>query len=116
MVHEPLDDVEEPLRSEIATAAINLALVKERELGPAILGDIARFIDKALLETSTGQSAFDAQTAFLSAVRLLAVAQYEGARPARVTEARRRSPMSGPSLRSPQWPALRDALKEVGLA
>lgn len=110
-----LDDVEEPLRSEIATAGINLALVKEHELGPAILGDIARFINKALLETSTGQSMFDAQTAFLSAVRLLAVAQYEGARPDRITEAIKAITDVWPEPPDPQWPALRDALDEVGL-
>lgn len=111
-----LDDVEEPLRSEIATAAINLALVKEHELGPAILGDIARFINKALLETSTGQSMFDAQTAFLAAVRLLAVAQYEGARPARIAEALRAITEVWPEPPGPQWTALRDALDEVGLS
>lgn len=111
-----LDDVEEPLRSEIASAAINLALVKERELGPAILGDMARFINKALLETSTGQSVFDAQTAFLAAVRLLAVAQYEGARPARVAEAVKAITDVWPEPPDPQWTALRDALDEVGLA
>jgi MoxR-like ATPase len=111
-----LDDVEEPLRSEIGTAAINLALVKERELGPAILGDIARFINKALLESSTGQSVFGAQTAFLSAVRLLAVAQYEGARPARIAEAIKAITDVWPEPPDPQWTILRDALSEVGLA
>jgi MoxR-like ATPase len=108
--------VEEPLRSEIATAAINLALVKERELGPAILGDISRFINKALLESSTGQSLFDAQTAFLSAVRLLAVAQYEGARPARIEEATKAIRQVWPDPPDPQWGALCAALAEVGLA
>ncbi len=111
-----LDGVEEPLRSEIVTAAINLALVKERELGPAILGDIARFINKALLESSTGQSLFDARTAFLSAVRLLAVAQYEGARPARIAEAVKAIADVWHEPPDPQWTALRDALTEVGLA
>jgi MoxR-like ATPase len=111
-----LDGVEEPLRSEIATAAINLALVKERELGPAILGDIARFINKALLETSTGKSVFGAKTAFLSAVRLLAVAQYEGARPARIKDATDAILSVWPEPPDPQWTALRAALDEVGLA
>jgi MoxR-like ATPase len=111
-----LDDVDEPLRSEIATAAINLALVKERELGPAILGDMARFINKALLESSTGQSVFDAQTAFLAAVRLLAVAQYEGARPALIDEAIGAIADVWPEPPEPHWTALRDALEDVGLA
>lgn len=111
-----LDDIDEPLRSEIATAAINLALVKERELGPAILGDMARFINKALLESSTGQSVFDAQTAFLAAVRLLAVAQYEGARPARVVEAAKAITDVWPEPPDPHWTALRNALDEVALA
>ena len=111
-----LDDVDEPLRSEIATAAINLALVEERELGPAILGDMARFINKALLESSTGQSMFDGQTAFLAAVRLLAVAQYEGARPARIAEAVKAISDVWPEPPDPQWTALRHALDDVGLA
>lgn len=111
-----LDDVDEPLRSEIATAAINLALVEERELGPAILGDIARFINKALLESSTGQSVFDGQTAFLAAVRLLAVAQYEGARPALIAEAIKALTDVWPEPPDPQWTALRHALDEVALA
>lgn len=111
-----LDDVDEPLRSEIATAAINLALVQERELGPAILGDMARFINKALLESSTGQSVFDGQTAFLAAVRLLAVAQYEGARPARIAEAIKAITDVWPEPPDPQWTALRHALDEVELA
>jgi MoxR-like ATPase len=111
-----LDGVEEPLRSEIAAAAIDLALVKDRELGPAILGDIARFINKALLESSTGQSVFDAQTAFLAAVRLLAVAQYEGARPDRIKEAEKAILGVWPEPPGPQWSALRAALAQVGLA
>jgi MoxR-like ATPase len=110
-----LDGVEEPLRSEIAAAAINLALVKERELGPAILGDIARFINKALLESSTGQSVFDAKTAFLAAVRLLAVAQYEGARPDQIAEATNAILGVWTHPPDPQWGALRAALDEVGL-
>jgi 5-methylcytosine-specific restriction enzyme B len=111
-----LDDIDEPLRSEIATAAINLAVVKERELGPAILGDMARFINKALLESSTGQSVFDARTAFLAAVRLLAVAQYEGARPARIVEATKAITDVWPDPPDPHWTALRNALDEVALA
>lgn len=111
-----LTDVEDPLRDQIATAAINLAFVKERELGPAILGDIARFISKALLETSAGESTFDARTAFLSAVRLFAVSQYEGARPVRVAEAEKAITEVWTEPPEPQWTALRDALKEVSLA
>jgi MoxR-like ATPase len=111
-----LDGVEGPLRSEIATAAINLALVEERELGPAILGDIARFINKALLESSTGESVFDARTAFLAAVRLLAVAQYEGARPERIKEAEQAILQVWSAPPEPQWGHLRAGLKEVGLA
>lgn len=111
-----LPDVEEALRSEIATAAINLASVKERELGPAILGDIARFIAKALLETSAAEPTFDAKTAFLAGVRLLAVAQYEGARPARVADAEKAITDVWPEPPEPQWSQLRSALAEVSLA
>lgn len=113
---ECLSDVDEPLRSEIATAAINLAFVEERELGPAILGDIGKFIDMALTETSSGESSFDAQSAFLAGVRLFAAAQYEGARPERVkaAEAAIRDVWSAPA--QPQWELLQHTLKEVSLA
>jgi hypothetical protein len=59
---------------------------------------------------------FDAQTAFLSAVRLLAVAQYEGARPARIDDATKAILQVWPEPPDPQWSALRAALDEVGLA
>jgi hypothetical protein len=91
-------------------------LVEERELGPAILGDVARFINKALLESSTGESLFDARTAFLAAIRLLAVAQYEGARPDRIKAAEEAIIAVWPEPPAAQWNSLRAALKEVGLA
>lgn len=111
-----LDGVEEKLRAEIAAAATNLAFVKERELGPAILGDIRRFINKALTETSSGGSTFDAISAFISAIRLFAVAQYEGARPDRIEEAENAILGVWPNPPELQWNLLREALKEVSLA
>jgi len=66
-----LTDIEAGVRTEIATVAMNLAFVADRELGPAILADIARFVGKALLETGSGEQAYsDPKAAFLAAIRL----------------------------------------------
>jgi len=65
----------------ITNAAIALAF-GERQLGPAILEDIATFISKGVTETASGQPAYESPiTAFITAVRLFAVPQYEGATP-----------------------------------
>ena len=51
-----------------------------RQLGPAILRDIALFLEKGLAETASGTATYDDEVvAFATAVRLFAVPQYEGA-------------------------------------
>lgn len=71
-------EIPEPARTAIVQAAMALAFGR-RELGPAILADIARFVVMGLTETTSGPSYPDAIDAFLTAVRLYAVPQYEGA-------------------------------------
>lgn len=51
-----------------------------RQLGPAIISDIAQFVDKALAEDAGGHSAYSSPTdALITAIRLFAAPQYEGA-------------------------------------
>jgi len=58
-----------------------------RQLGPAILHDIAQFVRIGLVETSAGQPTYaDPVDAFITAVRRFAVPQYEGAEAAETAE------------------------------
>jgi energy-coupling factor transporter ATP-binding protein EcfA2 len=71
-------EIPDPAREEIVEAAIRLAFLPVA-LGPAILADIARFVTVGLTMTSTGVPTYEGPVAaFLTAVRLYAVPQYEG--------------------------------------
>jgi MoxR-like ATPase len=73
-----LDDA---VRQQTVDAAMRLAFGK-KELGPALLRDIAQFTLMGLTETETSTASApyaDPVEAFLTAVRLYAVPQYEGA-------------------------------------
>jgi MoxR-like ATPase len=75
-----LRNVEEGPRSELVEAGMKLAF-GQRQLGPAILKDIASFVRIGLTQTDTASAAAayeDPVEAFLTAVRLFAVPQYEG--------------------------------------
>lgn len=64
---------------EIIDCSLNLAL-GPRLLGPAILEDMASFVAHGLVETASSGSAYsDPVAAFVTAARLYAVPQYEGA-------------------------------------
>jgi MoxR-like ATPase len=79
--------VPEEARAAIVDAAVALAY-GPRELGPAILKDIARFVTVGLTETASGKPNYDDPVdAFLTAVRLYAVPQYEGASPSETQDA-----------------------------
>jgi DNA polymerase III delta prime subunit len=76
-----LSNVEAGDRGEIVDAAMKLAFA-ERQLGPAILKDIATFVRVGTTPTETVavRAAYpEPVEAFLTAVRLYAVPQYEGA-------------------------------------
>jgi MoxR-like ATPase len=76
-----LRSLEPELQSELAEAGMKLAFGK-RQLGPAILKDVAAFVRIGLTATETVSmsSAYeDPVEAFLTAVRLYVVPQYEGA-------------------------------------
>lgn len=106
-----------PARVQIVETAIRLATQGARSLGPAILLDVAQFLSKGLAETASGKSTYaDPIVAFVTAVRLFAVPQYEGATPA---EAK-----SVVDLIREQWPdldgsivdSLEGALRSVALS
>jgi len=103
-------------RDAIVDAAVALAR-GPRELGPAILYDIATFMIKALAQTSTGAPTYDdAVTAFVTAVRLFAVPQYEGATPTEAEDAVAALTRAWPARSADTWASLRDALAAVALA
>ena len=76
-----LEEVEAGSRSELVEAGMKVAFGR-RPLGPAILKDIAAFVRIGMTptETASGTSPYEEPVeAFLTAVRLFAVPQYEGA-------------------------------------
>lgn len=93
----------------VATAA--------RQVGPAILKDIARFVTVGLADTSSGQPSYDdADVAFLTAVRLFAAPQYEGASQAAVEQLLSRLGGVFAEPPAPAWNALDATLQAVALA
>ena len=81
LLEEWLHNVEDDPRGELVDAGIKLAFA-DRQLGPAILKDIAAFVRVGVTATETVavRSAYASPVeAFLTAVRLYAVPQYEGA-------------------------------------
>lgn len=105
----------EPARGELVDEAIKCAFGR-RQLGPAILLDIARFVAMGLTQTVSGRPYEDPVDAFLAAVRLYAVPQYEGATAADIEDAksRLRAVWSDPPEGS--WNALSAALDAVELS
>jgi MoxR-like ATPase len=109
--------VEEGPRGELIEAAMRLAF-GPRQLGPAILKDIAAFVSIGMTttETASARSVYgDPVEAFLAALRLYAAPQYEGASRTEIEDLLRRlrgvwaEPPEGP------WGALERALGDVGL-
>ncbi|HET7417253.1 MAG TPA: AAA family ATPase [Solirubrobacterales bacterium] len=81
LVDDWLRSVEDGVRGQLVDAAMRLAF-SQRQLGPAILKDIAAFVRVGVTPTETVavKAAYsDPVEAFLTAVRLYAVPQYEGA-------------------------------------
>jgi 5-methylcytosine-specific restriction enzyme B len=108
-------DVDEPAREQIVDAGMKLAFGR-RQLGPAILLDIARFVRMGLTQTVSGQPYADPVEAFLAAVRLYAVPQYEGAWASEIEDAksRLRGVWSDPPEQA--WNALSAGLDAVALS
>lgn len=109
-------EVEPDARNAIVRVAIELAF-EARQLGPAILKDIATFMTKGLAETATGQPTYsDPVTAFVTAVRLFAVPQYEGATPAETVSAMQILKAGWPDRPDEFWGPLGHALESVALS
>ncbi len=103
-------------RDNIVKAGIELAF-GPRQLGPAILLDIAGFLSKGLAETSSGAPTYDdVVTAFVTAVRLFGVPQYEGATAAEIATFFEVFPATWPKRLGEDWAALRQALDAVALS
>jgi energy-coupling factor transporter ATP-binding protein EcfA2 len=108
-------EVSDDQRDNIVDAAIELAF-GPRQLGPAILRDIAGFLLEGLAETASGAPTYDDEvTAFVTAVRLFAVPQYEGATAAEVKKFLEVVPAKWPERPEDDWLPLSAALAAVAL-
>lgn len=109
------DEVSDELRPTVVEAAMDLAF-GSRQLGPAILRDIALFMDKALAETSSGAATYDDEVlAFATAVRLFAIPQFEGATAAEVAAFLQVFTEAWPDRPEATWEHLRRALEAIAL-
>jgi DNA polymerase III delta prime subunit len=103
-------------RQEIVEASMHLAF-GPRQLGPAILHDVASFLIKGLAETASGNPTYeDPVVAFSAAVRLFAVPQYEGAGATETAAVLAIFRSTWPDRSSEEWRALSDALDAVALS
>jgi MoxR-like ATPase len=109
----------EPGPLATTTDAAMLIAMGRRQLGPAILKDIAEFTRIGLVATDTAsrEGAYDdAVTAFLTAVRLYAVPQYEGAGRADADDLLQRLRGIWPEPPLDAWEALERAFDSVVLS
>jgi energy-coupling factor transporter ATP-binding protein EcfA2 len=110
------DDVQGEARDKIVAAAIEIAFAR-RQLGPAILHDVAQFVRIGLVETSAGKPTYaDPVDAFVTAVRLYAVPQYEGAEASATGEVMKILQGTWPARAAESWQPLQESLQAVALA
>jgi energy-coupling factor transporter ATP-binding protein EcfA2 len=110
-----LHDVRSPARASVIEAAMSIAYGPV-QLGPAILLDIAAFTQRGLGKASSGLAPYeDPIEAFLAAVRLYGVPQYEGAGASEVDDlkGRLRAVIADPPAEA--WATLEGALSAVSL-
>lgn len=108
--------VPEPARGEIVDVAMQLAF-GPRLIGPAIFRDVALFLQKGLAETASGRSTYsDPIVAFLTAVRLFVVPQYEGATNSQTKFVLDAFRNRWPALSDETLEPLKDALSAVELS
>ena len=110
-----IQDLPSPAREQIADAAMAAAFGPV-ELGPAILLDIASFTRRGQTKTSSGLAPYsDPVEAFLTAIRLYAVPQYEGASDKEVGDLTDLLKTQIPNPPESSWQALLSALDAVSL-
>ncbi len=110
-------NLEPEARAQTTDAAMRLAFGR-RQLGPAVLKDIASFtsMGSTATETASVSSPYDDPVkAFLTAVRLYAVPQYEGATKAETDDLLAQLRAVWPEPAAAQWQALGQALDGVRL-
>jgi MoxR-like ATPase len=110
--------LDEGIRTEIVDAAMAVAFGR-RQLGPAILKDVADFVNIGVVATDVASrsAAYEEPvTAFLTAVRLYAVPQYEGAARADSDDLLHRLRGVWPDPPAEPWAALQRALDGVLLS
>lgn len=111
-----LQDVPSPALEQIIDAAMAIAFGPV-ELGPAILLDIAAFTSRGLKLSASGAAPYeDPVDAFLTAVRLYAVPQYEGASATQTDQVKGLLTAVWPEPPSGPWQALEAALHSVSLS
>jgi MoxR-like ATPase len=102
--------------NEILECSLSLAL-GPRQLGPAILKDMTSFLSHGLVDTASGDVAYDDPvTAFVTAVRLYAVPQYEGADADEVSQALNTVLTSWPDRTGGEMEELQRAFDAVALS
>lgn len=113
---EALGDLAEESRTKLVSAGMDLAFAG-RQLGPAILRDIAQFVRIGMVETKTGSPTYgDPVDAFITAVRLYAVPQYEGAEASETIEVMKILQGAWPERPDEAWAPLAGALQAVSLS
>lgn len=103
-------------RELVINTSLRLAFA-ERQLGPAILKDVARFVTVALTDTSSGQPTYDdAQEALLAAIRLYAAPQYEGATQSEIDGVLGLLAAEMPDAPERPWGVVEATLRELALS
>lgn len=108
--------IPEAVRPLVVAASVRMVFA-DRQLGPAILKDIARFVTVALTDTSSGEPTYaDAQEALLAAIRLYAAPQYEGATQAEISNVLGLLAAAMPDPPERPWSAIETTLRELALS
>lgn len=109
------EEIHAPEREQIIRACLTLAF-GPIQIGPAIVADIARFVAKGVAPGADGSPIFeDLLVAFLTAVRLMAVPQYEGAVPGDGAKLVTLLQGSWSDTTSEEWLSLREAFRAIEL-
>jgi MoxR-like ATPase len=108
-------DVPDDVRPNIEKAAAQVAY-GPRLIGPAIMADIGRFVTKAIAPIAGGPPTYsDPVTAFVTALKLFVVPQYDGSEPSEGGKLVSTVRSVWPDRDDDFWSPLRDAFTSVAL-